>query len=194
MRMSDADRVQHRVAITGIGPITAVGTGTDGLWDGLRRERSGVRRLTRFDPTHWRARLAAQVDDFEADDHMDGRTAKKLDRFGHFSIATARLALRDAGLEDAPLDRERVGVLMGSALGGGAFAEAQAGALYVAGSRGVDPRVALTTFVGAASCVVAIEFGFTGPNETNAMSCASILPTPSPTEGTTAGCGAPFVS
>ena len=62
MRMSDADRVQHRVAITGIGPITAVGTGTDGLWDGLRRERSGVRRLTRFDPTHWRARLDAQVD------------------------------------------------------------------------------------------------------------------------------------
>jgi 3-oxoacyl-[acyl-carrier-protein] synthase II len=132
-----------------------------------------VRRLTRFDATPWRTRIAAEVDEFEPTTFMDARTAKRLDRYGHFSIASARLALQDAGLEGQPLDPDRVAVLMGSALGGGAFAEAQAALLYTGHPRSMDPRVALTTFPGAASCAVAIEFGFTGPNETNAMSCAS---------------------
>jgi 3-oxoacyl-[acyl-carrier-protein] synthase II len=104
---------------------------------------------------------------------MDARAARRLDRFGQFSIASARLALQDAGLEGHPLDPDRVAVLMGSALGGGAYAEEQAAALYRGNPRAVDPRVALTTFPGAASCSIAIEFGFSGPNETNAMSCAS---------------------
>src|SRR5690606_22103531 len=71
------------------------------------------------------------------------------------------------------IDLDRVAVQMGSALGGSANAEVQAATLYGGNARNVDPRVALTTFVGAASCSVAIEFGFTGPNSTNAMSCAS---------------------
>jgi 3-oxoacyl-[acyl-carrier-protein] synthase II len=165
--------VRQRVAVTGIGPVTAVGTGVTELWAGLRRERSGVRRLTRFDASPWRTQIAAEVDEFEPGAYMDARTAKRLDRFGHFSIASARLALHDAGLEGRALDPDRVAVLMGSALGGGAFAEEQAAALYSGRPRAMDPRVALTTFPGAASCAVAIEFGFTGPNETNAMSCAS---------------------
>ncbi|NJD11656.1 MAG: beta-ketoacyl-[acyl-carrier-protein] synthase family protein [Gemmatimonadetes bacterium] len=162
-----------RVAITGVGPITAVGIGADGLWDGLRRERSGVRRLTRFDPAPWRTQIAAEVAGFEPGAFMDPRTARRLDRFGQFSIASARLALQDAGLDGRPVDPDRVAVLMGSALGGAAHAEAQAETLYSGKLREVDPRVALTTFPGASSCAIAIEFGFTGPNETNAMSCAS---------------------
>lgn len=163
----------QRVAITGLGPVTAVGTGVDGLWQGLQQQRSGVRRITRFDASPWRTRIAAQVDEFEPTSFMDARVAKRLDRFGHFALASARLAMQDASLDRASLDPERVGVMMGSALGGGAFAEAQASVLYTGRARSVDPRVALTTFVGAASCAVAIEFGFNGPNETNAMSCAS---------------------
>jgi 3-oxoacyl-[acyl-carrier-protein] synthase II len=165
--------LHHRVAVTGIGPITAVGTGVDGLWDGLRRERSPIRRITRFDASMWRTRIAAEIDDFEAGDYMDIRLARRLDRFCHFSIAATRLAVADAHLDTARVDLDRVAVQMGSALGGSANAEVQAGTLYGGNLRGVDPRVALTTFVGAASCSVAIEFGFTGPNSTNAMSCAS---------------------
>jgi 3-oxoacyl-[acyl-carrier-protein] synthase II len=164
---------RQRVVVTGIGPVTAVGIGVDGLWEGLRRERSGVRRLTRFDPTPWRTQIAAEVGDFEPATFMDARSARRLDRFGQFSIASARLALEDAGLEGRPLDPDRVAVLMGSALGGAAYAEEQAAALYSGRLRAIDPRVALTTFPGAASCAIAIEFGFTGANETNAMSCAS---------------------
>jgi len=168
-----APAADRRVVITGIGPITAVGIGVAGLWEGLRRERSGVRRLTRFDPSPWRTQIAAEVDGFEAAAFMDVRTARRTDRFGQFAIASARLAWQDAGLEGRQVEADRVAVLMGSALGGAAYAEEQAAALYSGRLRAVDPRVALTTFPGAASCAIAIEFGFTGPNETNAMSCAS---------------------
>jgi 3-oxoacyl-[acyl-carrier-protein] synthase II len=164
---------QHRVAVTGIGPITAVGTGVGQFWEGLRRERSPVRRITRFDASVWRSQIAAEIDDFEPADYMDARLARRLDRFCHFSIAATRLALADAALDTSRVDLDRVAVQMGSALGGAANAEVQAGTLYGGDTRAVDPRVALTTFVGAASCSVAIEFGFTGPNSTNAMSCAS---------------------
>jgi len=167
------NRPTYRVAITGIGPITAVGTGKERFWEGLRNERSPVRRITRFDASPWKSRIAAQVDDFEAADYMDAKLARRYDRFTHFAIATSRMALEDAGLDPTRLDGDRVAVQMGSALGGTANGEAQVLNMLTGGIRAVDPSVALTTFCGAASCAVAIEFGFTGPNSTNAMSCAS---------------------
>jgi len=169
----DEPEIRHRVAITGIGPITAAGIGADALWSGLRRERSPIRVAARFDPSPWRSRLAAEIDDFHADRFMDPKTARRLDRFSQFAVAAARLAVDDAGLGTTPLDGDRVAVQMGSALGGVAYAEEQVANFAAHGLRAVDPRIALTTFGGAASCSIAIEFGFTGPNSTNAMSCAS---------------------
>ncbi|HUP89281.1 MAG TPA: beta-ketoacyl-[acyl-carrier-protein] synthase family protein [Longimicrobiales bacterium] len=162
-----------RVAITGIGPITAVGTGKEGLWDGLRRERSPIRTITRFDSSMWRSRIAAEVDDFDAANYMESKAARRFDRYTQFAVAITRMALDDAGLNPSDLDGDRVAVQMGSALGGTAYGESQVYELVAKGPRGVDPRVALTTFGGAASCAAAIEFGFTGPNSTNSMSCAS---------------------
>jgi 3-oxoacyl-[acyl-carrier-protein] synthase II len=167
------NRPPYRVAVTGLGPITAVGTGVENFFTGLRNERSPVRRLTRFDATPWRSRMAAEVDDFDAANYMDAKVARRYDRFAQFAVASARLALADAQLDYEAVDPDRVAVQMGSALGGMSYAEEQVGKLMTAGIRAVDPSVALTTFCGAASCSVAIEFGFTGPNSTNAMSCAS---------------------
>jgi 3-oxoacyl-[acyl-carrier-protein] synthase II len=167
------NRPPFRVAVTGLGPITAVGTGIDRFFDGLRNERSPVRRITRFDASPWRSRIAAEVDDFQPADYMDAKVARRYDRFAQFAVASARLALADAQLEAESLDGDRVAVQMGSALGGASYAEEQVAKLMTSGIRAVDPSVALTTFCGAASCSVAIEFGFTGPNSTNAMSCAS---------------------
>ncbi len=162
-----------RVAITGIGPITAVGVGVDDFFNGLQRERSPIRRLTRFDPSLWRTQIAAEVECFEPADFMDRTDVRRLDRFGHFSVASARMALDDARLPESAVDPERVAVQMGSALGGLAHAENQMLNLFSEGLRAVDPRVALTTFAGAASCWISIHYGFSGPNFTNAMSCAS---------------------
>jgi 3-oxoacyl-[acyl-carrier-protein] synthase II len=163
-----------RVAVTGLGPITAAGTGVDAFWTGLRRQQSPVRAVTRFDASIWRSRIAAEIDDFDAADWMDGKLARRLDRYGHFAIAATRAALNDARLDTAAVEPSRVAVQLGSALGGFATAELQAGLLHSTGNmRNLDPRVALNTFQGAASCSIAIEFGFTGPNSTNAMSCAA---------------------
>lgn len=165
------DRI--RVAITGIGPVTAVGVGVEALWAGLRRGASPIRRISRFDSSPWRTQIAAEIDDFEPDRYLDGKASRRFDRFTQFSVASARLALDDAGLQPEQLERDRVGVQMGSALGGLAYSEMQVVSMVSGGVRAIDPRIALTTFCGAASCSVAIEFGFTGPNATNAMSCAS---------------------
>ncbi len=163
----------RRVVVTGLGPITAAGIGVDDLWDGLVRRRSPVAGVTRFDSSPFRTQIAAEVNEFDPLDFIERSAARRLDRFGHFSIAATRQALQDADLEASELDGDRVAVQMGSALGGVAHAEAQLGRFLDRGPKAVDPRLALTVFTGAASCNIAIEFGFTGPNSTNGMSCAS---------------------
>ncbi len=168
--MSDRGR---RVVITGVGAVTPIGTAADGLWAGLVARRSAVRAVTRFDPTPFRSRIAAEIPDFRPQDHLDAKRAKRLDRFSQLAVTSARFALADAELVPAREDRDRIGAMMGSALGGVAFAEAQVGGFLKQGPRGLDPALALAVFPGAASCNIAIEFGFTGPNSTNAMSCAS---------------------
>lgn len=166
-------RAARRVVITGIGAITPIGIGADGLWAGLRRGESAVRGITRFDPAPFRTRIAAQVDDFHPADHLEERRARRLDRFGQFSVAATRLALADAELDLAREDRDRTGVMMGTALGGVGMAETQHARYVEEGIRAVDPALALMVFAGAASCNIAIEFGVSGPNSTNGMSCAS---------------------
>lgn len=167
------DRQPRRVAITGIGCVTPIGTGSEGLWDGLRRRESAVRRIRRFDASALRSRIAAEVDEFDPSEYMDRTRTRRLDRFAQFSVASARMALEDAALDPGGLDPDRVGVQMGSALGGAAHAEAQVRGFAAGGLRAVDPMLALGVFGGAASCNISIEFGFAGPNSTNAMSCAS---------------------
>jgi 3-oxoacyl-[acyl-carrier-protein] synthase II len=163
----------RRVAITGIGAITPIGIAVDGLWKGLYAQRSAVTLLSRFDPSPFRSHIAAEVKDFDPGDFLERKRVKRLDRFGQFSIAAARLALQDARIDLAAEDRERIGSMMGTALGGVGYAEEQCGVYYRGGVKDVDPVLALTVFGGASSCNIAIEFGVQGPNSTNAMSCAS---------------------
>lgn len=163
----------RRVVITGVGVLTPIGTGIEGFWNGLRAQRSAVRTVTRFDPAPFRTHVAAEVDDFQPHDWMEARRAKRLDRCSQFSLAAARMALADAELKLEAEDRDRFGAMMGTALGGAPFAEREHERFLSEGLRGVDPGLALTVFAGASSCNLAIEFGITGPNSTNGMSCAS---------------------
>jgi 3-oxoacyl-[acyl-carrier-protein] synthase II len=165
--------VPRRVVITGIGAITPIGSGVEGLWEGLRRCESAVQRIDRFDPTPFRSHIAAQVNDFDPAHYMDRSRARRTERYGHFSVAASRQALEDAGIDPAAEDSDRVGVQMGSALGGVAYGEIQFNNYLTQGLRAVESTLALAVFNGAASCNVAIEFGFSGPNSANGMSCAS---------------------
>jgi len=167
------DNGSHGVVITGLGPITASGIGRESLWQGLHSARSPIGRIRRFDPSPFRSQIAAEIHDFEAADHMEKRRAGRLNRFSQFSIAATRLALDDARLDPETVTPERAAVFMGSALGGISQAEQELEKYLEGGLRRVNPRLALGVFGGAASCNVAIEFDFRGPNSTNAMSCAS---------------------
>ena len=171
--MSDGERSGRRVVITGLGPITASGIGTERFWEGLRSAVSPVGPVTRFDASPFRTTIAAEANDFEPTAYMERAQARRMDRYSQFAIAATRLAVDDAGLDPASVEPGRAAVQMGSALGGLAHAQDEMANYLQAGVRAVDPRVAISTFCGAASCQTAIEFGFTGPNSTNAMSCAS---------------------
>jgi len=111
---------RRRVVITGVGAVTPIGTAAAGLWDGLSARRSAVREITRFDPTPFRSRIAAEIPDFRPQDHLDAKRAKRFDRFSAVAVTSARLAVADAELAPEREDRDRVGVMMGSALGGAA--------------------------------------------------------------------------
>ncbi|MBV9545623.1 MAG: beta-ketoacyl-[acyl-carrier-protein] synthase family protein [Chloroflexi bacterium] len=159
---------QQRVVITGIGALTPIGHGVDGLWAGVLMARSAVRRITRFDATPFRCQLGAEIDDLPV---LDGRRGRRLDRFSALAVIAARQAVADAGLE-GPMSQS-AGCYVGTALGGVAFAEEQHAAYLKSGARGVSPALALSVFGAAGSSNVAIELGLNGPCGANSNSCAS---------------------
>jgi 3-oxoacyl-[acyl-carrier-protein] synthase II len=163
----------ERVVITGIGAITPIGSGVDGLWAGVLRGVSAVRRVTRFDPLPFRSRLAAEIDDFDPHAYIDPRRARRLDRFSQLSVAASLQALGDAGLRPHSAVLAGGGCHIGSALGGVAFAEQQHQAYLHHGLADVSPWLALSVFGGAGPTNVAIEIGLRGPSQANSNSCAS---------------------
>lgn len=163
----------RRVAVTGIGAVTPIGSTAAGLYDGIRQARSAVSRITRFDASGFSSQIAAEVADFDPLAFMDAKRARRLDRFAQFAVAAARQAVTDAALPLLDADRDRYGCFIGGALGGGAFAEEQHAIFLHEGIRRVRPTLALAVFSGAASCNIAIEFGLTGPTSANSDSCSS---------------------
>ena len=162
----------HRVAITGMGMITPLGTGTRVFWENLIAGRVAIAPLTRFTCDGFPTRIAAQIDDFDPADFLAKRRVQWTDRFSQLAVAAARLAVEDARFA---VDGEsaNTGVYTGSALGGLAFAEEQIAVFYREGLRSVRPLLTLSVFGGAAASNVAIEFGITGPTIANSDSCAA---------------------
>jgi 3-oxoacyl-[acyl-carrier-protein] synthase II len=167
---------RRRVWITGVGPITAIGTGRDAFRAGLRAGRSPVKRIDRFDPSPFRSHVAAQVDDFDPLAWMPPKTARQLDRFSQFGLVSGQLALADAGLrpgDDGAASPNRIGIYLGSALGGIAYAEEQHERYLERGIKAVAPNLALAVFGGAAPANLGIALGVRGPILSTANSCAS---------------------
>jgi 3-oxoacyl-[acyl-carrier-protein] synthase II len=167
---------RREVWITGIGVITAIGTGRDAFREGLRTGRSAIRRIDRFDASPFRSQVAAQVDDFDPLAWMPPKTVRQLDRFSQFGLVAGRLALEDAGLvpgTGGSPAAERIGIYLGSALGGIAYAEEQHTRYMDRGIRAVAPNLALAVFGGAAPANLGIALGVHGPILSTANSCAS---------------------
>ena len=166
-------KMTRRVVVTGIGAITPIGIGVDGLRVGLRGGQSAVGAITHFDTSLLVSHMAAQVTGFDPAPYLDGKKLKRLDKFSQFAVAASKMALADASLDLRLEDRDGVGVCLGTALGGVSFAEEQYPAFMQQGPRGVNPMLALSVFNGAGSCNVAIEIGATGPATANGDSCAA---------------------
>jgi 3-oxoacyl-[acyl-carrier-protein] synthase II len=165
---------RRRVVITGIGPITCIGTGKDAFWRGILAGRSGVGRLGMFDPGTLKATCAAEVRDWDPTRFFPPHRLKRLDRYAQFAVASALLALEDARF---PWSKEtpqpRVGVSFGTALGGVANAEAEHQQFLTKGQKAVNQTLALQVFGGSAHSNIAIECNLRGVGTTNSNSCAS---------------------
>ena len=163
----------NRVLVTGIGAVTPIGTGRAALWEGAMRGASAVQRITRFDATPFRSRIAAQIDDFDPLAYMDRKREGRLDRFAQFSLAASLLAVEDARLALSDAERERTAIYFGSALGGIGYAEKQHAQYLAQGLRAVNPALALAVFGGASAANIAMDLGVTGPTIANANGCAA---------------------
>jgi len=165
---------RRRAVITGIGPITCIGHGVDGFWNGILAEKSGITGISTFDPKPFQVRCAAEISDWDPEQFFSPQRLKRLDRYAQFAVASAQLALDDAGINySREHPQHRVGVSFGTALGGVCKAEDQHIRYLKKGVRGVNPMLAIQVFGGSAHSNIAIEFGFRGVGTTNSNSCAS---------------------
>jgi 3-oxoacyl-[acyl-carrier-protein] synthase II len=171
--MSRESRPERRVAVTGIGLISPLGTGTDKTWQALLRGESGIGPLTRFDLTRYATRFGGEVKDFDPLAFVDRKEARKMDLFIRFGLGAADLAVRDSGLPPGDLQSDRAGVYVGSGIGGLGAIEENYKVLLEKGPDRVTPFFIIQTVINEASGQISIRFGAKGPNCANATACAT---------------------
>ena len=166
--------MSSRVVVTGIGALTCVGHGRQGLWEGILRERSGIGFITRFDTSHYDAKCAGEINDFNPADHFPPHKLKRIDRYAQFALVLTQQALDDAGLKlSSEHPRTDVGVSFGTALGGITTAELTHEKFVREGNRAIPAALALQVFGGSAHSNISIAYGIRGYSTTNSNSCAS---------------------
>ncbi|HQV09903.1 MAG TPA: beta-ketoacyl-ACP synthase II [Nitrospira sp.] len=167
------DRPVRRVVVTGLGLVTPLGTGVDKTWKALCAGESGVGRITRFDPTGYDAQIAAEVKDFDPAQFIEKKEIKKMDTFIHYAVGASQLAVDDAGLKVSPEEATRVGVYIGSGIGGLGSIEHYHDVLKEKGPGRVSPFFIPMTIINLASGQVAIRVGAKGPNSCAVTACAT---------------------
>jgi len=163
----------RRVVVTGIGLICAVGNNTEEVWRNLLAGKSGVGKITQFDTSRYSCQIAAEVKNFDPFDYIEKKEVKKMGRFIHFAIAAADEAVRMSGLEVTPENAERVGVHIGSGIGGFDVIEREHTALMEGGPRKISPFFIPAAIVNLAAGHVSMRFGAKGPNEATATACTT---------------------
>ena len=161
-----------RVVITGVGPVTPIGTGAQAYAAAQREGKSGVRTITRFDPADVASKIAGEVDT-DLTEYVDAREARKLDRYVQLALAAAELAVRDSGLTEEQLRGEHTGTVVGSGIGGVKTFEEQAGVLHSRGPGRISPMFVPMMIANMASGHVAMRYGATGPSSTVVTACAT---------------------
>lgn len=164
---------KRRVVITGLGLITPLGIGVDASWKAFIEGRSGVGRITCFDASDLPVQIAAEVKDFDPSLYIEQKEIKKMDRFIHFAVAASTMAIDDSGLKITDENSERVGVIIGSGIGGLPAIEHYHRVYLEKGYRRITPFFIPMLIINLASGQVSIRFGAKGPNSAVATACAT---------------------
>lgn len=166
--------MKRRVVITGVGCITSLGNSGDELFDNLCAGKSGIVPISRWDASKYPTRIGGECTNFDVTQFgVDGREAKRMDRFGQFGVAASYTAIKDSGLDFSKEDPYRCGVIIGSGIGGIETLEEQTKTLIARGPGRVSPMTVPRLMVNAASGNVSIMFGLSGPNTAVATACAT---------------------
>jgi len=164
---------KERIVITGMGVVSAFGDGVEVFWDSICAGKSGISKVSLFDASELNCQVAAECKSFVAEKYMDPKEAKRSDRYTHFAMAAAKLAVEHAGLDLDKINKERFGILIGSGVGGMDTIENQARAFIERGPRRVSPFMIPNLISNMASGVVAIELGAKGVNFSVVSACAT---------------------
>lgn len=164
---------RRRVVVTGLGLITPLGIGVETSWQNLLNGKSGIRRITGFDATAFPTQIAGEVDNFIPEDYIEPKEVKKMDRFIHFAVAAATIALNDSGLKITDNNADRVGVLVGSGMGGLHAIENYHTVLLEKGPKRITPFFIPMLTINLASGQISIKFGAKGPNSAVSTACAT---------------------
>lgn len=165
--------MKRRVVVTGLGLVTPLGTGVDKTWTALCEGKSGIGRITRFDASSFPSQIAAEVKDFDPADFIEKKEIKKMDRFIHFGVAAAKMAVEDAKLQVTEANEESVGVYVGSGMGGLPAIEATYAKLIEGGVKKISPFFIPMTIINLVSGQIALMVGAKGPNSAVVTACAT---------------------
>ena len=168
-----SERSTRRIVVTGLGLVTPLGTGVEKTWAALCAGQSGIGRITKFDPAAYDAQIAGEVRDFDPGQFIEKKEIKKMDTFIHYAVGAAQLAVDDAGLKVAPEEATKVGVYIGSGIGGLGSIEHYHEILKEKGPGRVSPFFIPMTIINLASGQVAIRIGAKGPNSCAVTACAT---------------------
>jgi 3-oxoacyl-[acyl-carrier-protein] synthase II len=168
-----ADRNPRRIVVTGLGLVTPLGTGVEKVWAAICAGQSGIGRITRFDPSGYDAQIAGEVKDFDPARYIEKKEIKKMDTFIHYAVGAAQMAVDDAGLKVTPEEATKVGVYIGSGIGGLGSIEHYHDVLKEKGPGRVSPFFIPMTIINLASGQVAIRIGAKGPNSCAVTACAT---------------------
>ncbi|MBU2701213.1 3-oxoacyl-[acyl-carrier-protein] synthase II [Sporomusaceae bacterium BoRhaA] len=165
--------MKKRVVVTGLGVISPVGIGKDAFWQSLIAGKSGITRITRFDPTDFATQIAGEVKDFDATHYIEKKEAKRMDRCTQFAIAATKMALEDSKLDLDKEDRERIGTIIGTGIGGIETLHDQYKTLFDRGPNRISPFFVPMMIANMPSGQTSITFGLQGPCECVVTACAT---------------------
>ena len=162
-----------KVVVTGMGVVSPLGSTLQDFWNGLLQGRSGVGQITKFDTTGFATTIAAEVEGFEVDDFIEPKEARRMDPFCHYAVAAADMAIQDSGLNFDNHDRNRIGVIVGSGIGGMVIFENQVIVLENRGPRRISPFFVPVMIIDIAPGYISMRHQLKGPNFATVSACAT---------------------